>query len=50
MLDYRLIIDKGSGYSSEAVIAFLMEELPYLWRSAYEEMIPRADVCNRTDS
>jgi hypothetical protein len=41
MLDYQSIVDKAGGSSAQELIVFLIEELPYLWRDAYEKMTPR---------
>jgi hypothetical protein len=41
MLDYQLILEKAGDCSTETIIVFLMEELPYLWCEAYQKMIPR---------
>lgn len=41
MLDYHSVIERAPDCSAEAVIAFLSEELPYLWRDAYLQMTPR---------
>ena len=40
MLDYRSIHEKLLNSSSDDAIAFLLEELPYLWLDAYVEMTP----------
>jgi len=41
-LDYELILKEAGECSTEALISFLSEELPYLWRDAYARMTPRA--------
>lgn len=41
VVDYRSFVDKAGDRSAEALTAFLIEELPYIWRDAYEKMIPR---------
>ena len=41
MLDYRSVLEEAGERSTDAMIAFLSEELPYLWRDAYVEMTPR---------
>jgi len=37
-VDYQYVLNKIGDCSVQAVTAFLMEELPYLWRDAYEKM------------
>jgi len=41
-LDYELILEEAGVCSSENLIGFLSEELPYIWRDAYLLMTPRA--------
>ena len=41
VLDYRSVLGEAGDCSGEAMIAFLSEELPYVWRDAYVEMTPR---------
>jgi hypothetical protein len=41
LLDYQSFVDKAGDCSTKELIAFLLEELPYLWRDAYEKMILR---------
>ena len=40
MVDYAALLRKGP-IGSARLVAFLLEELPYLWRDAYREMTPR---------
>jgi len=40
-MDYEAILNKVTGHPVEAKISFLMEELPHLWRRAYEAMSKR---------
>lgn len=45
-LDYAALISKVSEQSIDTIIAFLLEELPYLWHEAYVQMTPRqTNVC-----
>jgi hypothetical protein len=41
-MDYDAIVNRVTSHSTEAKISFLMEELPHLWRNAYQEMSKRA--------
>lgn len=38
ILDYRSFLEEVGECSVEETVAFLLEELPYLWRDAYMEM------------
>jgi len=40
-LNYQAILEGSQGQSLDALITFLMEELPYWWRDAYLQMTPR---------
>ena len=40
-LDYELILREAGECSTETLISFLSEELPYIWRDAYLLMTPR---------
>jgi hypothetical protein len=40
MVDYRSVLEEARSRSVE-VDAFLLEQLPYLWRDAYMRMTPR---------
>jgi hypothetical protein len=40
-LDYGSLIKRARGNSGERLMAFLMRELPYVWRDAYERMDTR---------
>jgi hypothetical protein len=48
-LDYELILREAGECSTEALISFLSEELPYIWRDAYLLMTPdqsRSSACS----
>lgn len=40
LLDYRSFLEEVGDCSVEEMIAFLLEELPFLWYDAYKEMTP----------
>jgi hypothetical protein len=40
VVDYRAVLDAAIMAATGGVIAYLLEELPYLWRDAYLEMTP----------
>ena len=45
-VNYSAILAAVTGYCTEEIIAFLVEELPYVWKAAYLAMTPRqTDIC-----